>query len=91
MSSTENELYTATQKASAVKKAHQAALMSKAHVLGVGVGFRQIKGQPTDTVALVVMVDQKLPEAQLAPEDTLPSEIEGIPVDVQEVGEVRAF
>jgi hypothetical protein len=80
-----------TQKASAVKRAYQAELMSKANVVGVGVGFRQKEGQRTDTVALVVMVTKKVPPHQLDPQDVLPTMIEGIPVDVQVVGELRAF
>jgi len=81
----------ATQKASQVKRAHQAELMAKANVVGVGVGYRQVGGERTETVALVVMVSRKLPAAQLSPQDVLPGEIEGVPVDVQEVGEVRAL
>lgn len=80
-----------THKASQVKRAHQAELMAKANVVGVGVGFRQVGGQRTETVALVVMVSRKLPATQLAPQDILPREIEGVPVDVQEVGEVKAL
>ena len=80
-----------TQKVSQVKRAHQAELMAKANVVGVGVGFRQVGGQRTETVALVVMVSRKLPTAQLAPQDVLPREIEGVPVDVQEVGEIKAL
>lgn len=80
-----------TQKASQVKRAHQAELMAKANVVGVGVGYRQVGGQRTETVALVVMVSRKLPLAQLAPKDVLPRRIEGVPVDVQEVGELKAL
>jgi hypothetical protein len=35
-------------------------------------------------------VSRKLPQTQLAPEEILPKEIDGVPVDVQEVGEVQA-
>jgi hypothetical protein len=38
----------------------------------------------------VVLVTQKLPEAALAPKDVIPAEIEGVPVDVQEVGTIKA-
>jgi hypothetical protein len=79
------------QKASAVKRLYQAELMSKANVVGVGVGYRQKDGQRTDTVALVVMVTQKVPNHQLDPQDVIPAELEGIPVDVQVVGELRAL
>ena len=62
-----------------------------ANVVGVGVGFQQIGGKQTKDIALVVMVSKKLPLESLAQRDILPRQIEGIPVDVQEVGEIRAF
>lgn len=80
-----------TQKVTAVKRAHQAELMTKANVVGVGVGFRSQKGIRTDQVALVVMVSRKMPKSRLKPKDLLPLEIEGVPVDVQEVGELKAL
>ena len=52
--------------------------------------MRQRGGKPTDDVAVVVMVKAKVPPSQLAPEDIIPAQIEGVPVDVQEVGEIRA-
>lgn len=91
MNLTNAELSAASERASALKKAYRTELMSKANVVGVGVGFQVKGGQQTDTVALVVMVDQKVPESQLAANDLIPREIEGFPVDVQEVGEVRAL
>lgn len=80
----------ATEKAQAVRRAHWEELLRKANVVGVGVGFRQRRGEPTEEVALVVMVSRKVPWAQLAPDDKVPSEIDGVPVDIQEVGELRA-
>jgi hypothetical protein len=91
MNQNQNDRQALTEKASAIKKSYQAELMSKANVVGVGVGFRQLEGMRTDTIALIVMVNRKLPRSLLAPEDILPTEIEGIPVDVQEVGEIRAL
>jgi len=55
--------------------------------VGVGVGYR---GGTRQELILVVMVKQKLPRAQLRKEDLLPQEIEGIPVEVRVVGELRA-
>lgn len=86
-----DETISPTEKIAAVKRARQAELLRKANVVGVGVGYRRQRGQQTDTVALVVMVSRKLPREQLAPEDLLPRELDGVPVDVQEVGELRAF
>jgi hypothetical protein len=81
----------AVQQAIAIKARHEARLMQKANVVGVGVGFRERGGKLTDEVALVVNVIRKLPEDQLAPEDLIPTEIEGVPVDVHETGEIRAL
>lgn len=79
-----------TRRAVRVRQQHEPALMAKANVLGVGVGLRQRSGASQTEVAVVVLVRHKVPIAQLAPQDRIPPEIEGVPVDVQEVGEVRA-
>jgi hypothetical protein len=74
----------------AVKRAHERGLLRKANVVGVGVGLRQRGGVRTGEVVLVVMVRQKRPAEQLAAEDRIPAEIDGVPVDVQEVGRIDA-
>jgi hypothetical protein len=79
-----------TLKAIRVKQEHEDGLLKKANVLGVGVGLRQRRGQPTEEVALVVLVTRKRPAAELAPSDLIPPEIDGVPVDVVAVGDVRA-
>ncbi len=81
----------AYEKAQAVKRAHQDDLMAKAHVVGVGIGLRQRGESHTDEVALVVMVTHKVAVEDLAPEDIVPTEIDGVPVEVQEVGEIKAL
>ena len=91
MSATADDMLAAQQKASAVKNAYQAELMSKANVVGVGVGLRRKGGRCTNTVAIVVMVREKIRRSRLAPEDIIPKQIEGVPVDVQEVGEIQAY
>lgn len=82
----ENNLETQIAHATEVQARYADMLLSKAHVVGVGVGFAQRGGQPTRQVALVVMVDEKLPVAQLAETDVLPSELDGVPIDVQATG-----
>jgi len=74
-----------------VKAAHEADLMRKANVVGVGIGFRQREGESADEPAIVVSVTHKVPFSQLAPSDVIPRELEGIPVDVQVVGELQAL
>lgn len=75
----------------AVKQSHESDLMSKANVVGVGVGYRQKEGKPTDQLGLIVLVERKQPPAELAPQDLIPQQIEGVPVDVQEVGQIKAL
>jgi hypothetical protein len=74
----------------AVKRAHENELMRKANVVGVGVGVRQRNSTLTQDLAIVVFVRRKVPQDQLAPGDVIPAVIEGVPVDVQEVGEIKA-
>lgn len=82
---------TATARAEAVREAHAQELLSKPNVVGVGVGVPQRGGIPSDEVGLVVMVEKKLPPDELRAQDRIPSEIDGVPVDVQEVGRLRAL
>ena len=74
----------AIERIQAVKTAHEAELLAKENVVGVGIGFRQ----RLNDVVLVVMVDKKVPRDQLKPEDIIPGQIDGVPVDVQESGRI---
>jgi len=80
----------ATEQILNVKRIHEEELLAKPNVVGVGIGFRHWEGLPTESLALVVMVTKKIPQRLLAPEDIIPISIEGIPIDVQEVGEISA-
>lgn len=73
----------------AVKQAHEDQLMGMANVVGVGIGFRTCQGLRTNEPALVVMVSRKIPPELLNPEERIPAEIDGVPVDVQEVGQIH--
>lgn len=72
----------------AIKTRHEDQLLARPGVMSVGVGLRQRGGELTDEVCIVVMVRNKRAIAKLPPDDVLPVEIEGIPVDVQESGEI---
>ncbi len=80
----------AIDRALAVKEKFKQDLLSRENVIGLGVGLKTVGGQQTGEVSLVVLVTHKLPLAALAARDRLPSEIEGVPLDVQEVGEIRS-
>jgi len=74
-----------------VRACHEADLLRKRNVVGVGVGRREVQGQMTDQVCLVVMVESKIPLEELAPQDRIPSQIEGVCVDVRAVGPIKAL
>ncbi len=65
-------------------------LLKYPHVVGVAVGYVTRNGERQDEIGLIVMVDEKISEAQLAPEEILPRQIDGVPVDVQEMGTFTA-
>lgn len=73
-----------------VKETYGERLMTLPNVVGLGIGLRYVGGEPTGEIALVVLVSRKLPTANLDEKYILPQEIEGVPVDVQEVGEISA-
>jgi len=72
----------------AIKARHEEQLLAHPGVMSVGVGLRQRGGQPTDEVCIVVMVRDKQVVDNLPPDQALPEQIEGIPVDVQESGDI---
>ena len=74
-----------------VKAKYEAVLLSKKNVVGVGIGFREIGGQMTDQMALIVSVTKKLPAGELSAADQIPTAIEDVTVDVKEVGQIRAL
>lgn len=73
-----------------VKRLHESKLLGMTNVVGVGIGYRTRLGVRTQDPALVVMVKKKLPPELLTPSDVIPAEIDGVPVDVQEVGDITA-
>jgi hypothetical protein len=79
----QDDLQLAYANALKIKKIHEASLMAKPNVIGVGIGL--VSG----AVALVVLV-QRPPEKPKRTKDQIPVEIEGIPVEIRVVGEVKA-
>jgi len=81
----------AVQSALEVKRRHEQELLRKANVLAVGVGHCTRGGVPTKEVCIVVSVRNKVPLSELKPRDAIPAQIENVPVDVVETGEIRAL
>jgi len=75
----------------AVKDRHEERLLKKKNVVGLGIGYKEVEGQETGQLSLVVMVRKKESPSQLDATDLVPSEIDGVPLDVKEVGEIVAL
>ncbi len=73
----------------AVQARHEAELLRYPNVVGVAPGVRMTHGKPTGERCLVVYVERKIPRTKLREDEVLPHEIEGVPVDVVEVGRVE--
>jgi hypothetical protein len=68
---------------------HWANLMNMPNVVGVGMGNKTVRGEDTGRTAVVVMVEKKLTERELARNERIPKLLGGTPTDVLEVGEIR--
>lgn len=79
------------QAAMDVQQKIEQELLSKRNVVGVAVGYRNADKEPTDTPAVVALVERKLPLAALSAEDEVPREIHGVRTDVYEVGRLEAL
>lgn len=78
-----NQLFDAQQQ-------FQLELLAKSNVVGVAVGYKDQKGEPTDELAIVALVERKLPIAALSAQDVVPKELDGARTDVFEIGYVTA-
>lgn len=66
-------------------------LMRMNNVVGVAVGNKTRRGESLDNEAVVVLVNRKLPISALSAEDILPQSIDGVAIDVIEIGYPRAY
>lgn len=73
-----------------IKEAHKRDLLSKKNVVGVAIGEKRRKGDPTGEHAVMVLVERKVPASQLSNGDLVPARIDGAPTDVVEVGCLEA-
>ena len=78
-------------KAQTARAAYVVSLLSKQNVVACGVGYKISQGQVTDEPSVIVSVTRKLPVAQLAVQDMVPDDLDGVPTDVLETGVIRAF
>ncbi len=75
----------------AAKALHEAALLDRAHVVGVAVGRKTVRGRETDETCILVYVDRKEDELELSRRDRVPKALDGVRTDVVETGRFRAL
>jgi hypothetical protein len=71
------------------QRSHEGELLRYPNVVGVSEGVRLRDGKPTGERCLVVYVQNKVPRDRLGKDEVLPSQVDGIPVDVVEVGSIE--
>lgn len=91
LSDDDQDLRAETERILAVMNTHEEELLSKANVVGVAIGFQRTNEESTGNLAIVVMVSNKVSKSLLSSSDQIPVSIDGIPIDVQEVGEISAL
>jgi hypothetical protein len=76
-----------------VIEAHEREIFNYENVMGVGAGFKTVKGKPTRDLGLVVFVEKKVKEEAgvLSKSGAVPPDIEGKKTDVVEVGRIEAL
>jgi len=79
------------QSFSDLRQKTQKDLFKKANVVGVGVGYKEVKGAKTSDLALKVLVQDKVPPSALSAKDAVPAKVDGMVTDVLAVGKVTAF
>src|SRR5213592_4334064 len=66
-------------------------LLSRAHVIATGAGYKITRGVKTGALSIVCSVTQKVALNQLRSRDQVPPAIDGIPTDVVATGVIRAL
>jgi len=74
----------------AIKDSNEDSLFDLDNVNGVGIGYKDIKGEIQDELCIKVFVQQKLKEKDLGKSQVIPKEIDGIKTDVFDVGIIEA-
>jgi len=72
------------------KEAAKDAILTKPNVVGVGVGYKEVRGARTEELCVLALVSEKVPAAGLTPREMVPGKVDGVQTDVIQVGQLRA-
>ena len=81
----------ASAKVTEVQEKHEAELMAMDNVVGVACSHKMKGTTLKDVASLTVYVNEKKKASDLAKASTVPSQIDGVPTDVVEVGHIKAL
>lgn len=68
---------------------YEKKLLSLDNVVGIGTGYKIVRGKITNRPAIMVLVRKKIPEGELKSKQIVPRTLNEVPTDVIEVGEIR--
>src|SRR5262245_43433238 len=74
-----------------VRQLHEPELIALDGVVGVAESYKIKAGKPTRTWAIIVLVEEKRPKSGVGKSDLVPAEIDDVPTDVVEVGQIEAL
>lgn len=69
-----------------VKEKYEKKLLCLNNVVGVGIGYKIMKGISKKRLCIKVYVEKKLPRAELSKDELIPEALQGIETDVEELG-----
>jgi hypothetical protein len=67
-----------------IKARVEGDLLKLPGVAGVDIGYKHVRGKPTDELAIRVLVRTKKPAEAVPPSELIPPTIDGVPTDVIE-------
>ena len=70
----------------AVKERYKKQLFSLPNVISLGIGPKIREGQSTGETAIKVFVSKKVDQDDLEANDRVPTELDGVPTDVEVLG-----
>lgn len=74
-----------------IKKSQEFGFLKKANVNAVSIGYKKVQGKETPQLCIVVGVSKKLPENQLCQNDIITKSLDGVPIDIVELGNIKAL
>lgn len=74
-----------------IKEKCEKELLLFPNVSGVGIGHKITQGIQADTPCIKVYVSKKIPAQKLSRNQIIPTQLDGILTDVEEIGNVKAY